>query len=307
MKNNQKQRQDIKELKRIMEPMFPDAKSFMTYIKPHLFRIDNEHKKMRAILKKIGVNNGLEGTWGLLCDTYKAAFSGDNFIHIVEQGFYGKVSVMTQVMNQGGTVKEAMTAVGDATTVAPMVMTLIQNTPKDKQARIEELTRRTEALPQEEQDFCAGFNLICQKLHLSYVMSHLPSVPNEILKIITKYFLISYYTQENELYDKELIPQKLINHIKNIPIVGEEKILNATKYSENPEEEAKNATTEIMDNFDTPVKAYAPKDLCKMYKVSDKTFKSWISPHLAKIGNLKGKMYTPRQVRIIFHIFGDPK
>jgi len=59
-------------------------------------------------------------------------------------------------------------------------------------------------------------------------------------------------------------------------------------------------------SFDTPVEAYSPKELQSLYKVTAKTFYSWLEPHSEAIGKLRGKRYTTDQVRIIFGIIGEP-
>lgn len=62
----------------------------------------------------------------------------------------------------------------------------------------------------------------------------------------------------------------------------------------------------IKHKFETPVKAYSPKELYKLYEVSPKTFNSWLKPHLKAIGKLNGKRYTPKQVQTIFHLLAEP-
>jgi transposase-like protein len=49
-----------------------------------------------------------------------------------------------------------------------------------------------------------------------------------------------------------------------------------------------------------PIKAYTVKEMCALYGVSRTVFFSWIKKFRSKIGELKGKTYTPKQVRIIF-------
>jgi hypothetical protein len=54
------------------------------------------------------------------------------------------------------------------------------------------------------------------------------------------------------------------------------------------------------------IKAYTPKELRGEYGVSDKTFASWLSKFRDKVGEVKGKTYTPAQVQIIVEHLGEP-
>jgi hypothetical protein len=49
------------------------------------------------------------------------------------------------------------------------------------------------------------------------------------------------------------------------------------------------------------------KELARAYGISVITFNRWIKPHLKKIGPQIGHLYTPKQLDIIFSIFGTPK
>lgn len=54
------------------------------------------------------------------------------------------------------------------------------------------------------------------------------------------------------------------------------------------------------------IEAYSPKQLRALYKVSKRTWCSWIAPIREKIGELKGKTYTPKQVETIVEHLGEP-
>ncbi|WP_430936182.1 hypothetical protein [Saccharicrinis sp. 156] len=47
-------------------------------------------------------------------------------------------------------------------------------------------------------------------------------------------------------------------------------------------------------------------DLAKAYNVSYKTFNSWLEPLHEKLGEYRGKTYTPKQVSIIYEKLGRP-
>ena len=55
------------------------------------------------------------------------------------------------------------------------------------------------------------------------------------------------------------------------------------------------------------VKAYSLKELYVLYNVSRHVFNSWLSLFDKKVGKVKGKTYTPRQVRIIFEFLETPE
>jgi len=55
------------------------------------------------------------------------------------------------------------------------------------------------------------------------------------------------------------------------------------------------------------VKAYSLKELYTLYNVSRRVFNSWLTLFDKKVGKVKGKIYTPRQVRIIFEFLETPE
>lgn len=59
--------------------------------------------------------------------------------------------------------------------------------------------------------------------------------------------------------------------------------------------------------MDSPVKAYTQYQLIALYGVSRNTFLSWLKPFKDEIGELIGKCYTPKQVRIIFSKLEPPE
>lgn len=60
------------------------------------------------------------------------------------------------------------------------------------------------------------------------------------------------------------------------------------------------------DETPTPIKAYNKSELAQLYGRSLKTFNAWLLPHIEKVGDFKGRSYTPAQVKIIFQILGEP-
>ena len=54
------------------------------------------------------------------------------------------------------------------------------------------------------------------------------------------------------------------------------------------------------------VKPYSQKELCDLYAISNKTFRSWITPFIEIIGEKRGAYYTVLQVEVIFLKLGIP-
>lgn len=54
------------------------------------------------------------------------------------------------------------------------------------------------------------------------------------------------------------------------------------------------------------IKPYSPKEMWSLYDVTPKTFRSWIKPFNKEIGKRMGRLYTPKQVEIIFESLGLP-
>lgn len=49
------------------------------------------------------------------------------------------------------------------------------------------------------------------------------------------------------------------------------------------------------------------KQLAAIYDVTHKTLKCWLQPFMEEIGEMRGKTFTPMQVRIIYQRLGEPK
>ncbi|MCB9335818.1 MAG: hypothetical protein H6586_06695 [Flavobacteriales bacterium] len=61
-----------------------------------------------------------------------------------------------------------------------------------------------------------------------------------------------------------------------------------------------------MDNAKPKIRAMSKTELANAYQVSIKTFSRWIHPFKEKIGKYLGRAYTPKQVRTIFELLGNP-
>lgn len=57
---------------------------------------------------------------------------------------------------------------------------------------------------------------------------------------------------------------------------------------------------------ETGVKAYTITELARLYGISLKTLRTWLSPHQQAIGPRLGRYYTVLQVRRIFECLGQP-
>lgn len=49
------------------------------------------------------------------------------------------------------------------------------------------------------------------------------------------------------------------------------------------------------------------KQLAAVYEVTHKTLKSWLEPFMGEIGEMRGKTFTLKQMRIIYDKLGEPK
>lgn len=54
------------------------------------------------------------------------------------------------------------------------------------------------------------------------------------------------------------------------------------------------------------VKAYNKTTLAGLYGVSVETFTKWIAPFADLIGPVIGRIFTPKQVKVIFDCLGEP-
>ena len=54
------------------------------------------------------------------------------------------------------------------------------------------------------------------------------------------------------------------------------------------------------------IRAMSKTELANAYQVSLKTFTKWTSPFKDRIGRYLGRAYTPKQVRMIYEMLGEP-
>ena len=64
--------------------------------------------------------------------------------------------------------------------------------------------------------------------------------------------------------------------------------------------------SEQNDEKQIPVRGYHKWQLCELYGIGEKAFNAWLEPFKEKIGEQRGKKYTPDQVKIIFECLGTP-
>lgn len=50
---------------------------------------------------------------------------------------------------------------------------------------------------------------------------------------------------------------------------------------------------------DAPLHPMTLRQLAERWRVSEKTVKKWINPFLDELGEIRGNLFTPRQVKII--------
>ncbi len=61
-----------------------------------------------------------------------------------------------------------------------------------------------------------------------------------------------------------------------------------------------------MNNAEPKIRAMSKTELANAYQVSIKTFSRWVHPFKEEIGKYLGRAYTPKQVKIIFDLLGQP-
>lgn len=54
------------------------------------------------------------------------------------------------------------------------------------------------------------------------------------------------------------------------------------------------------------IRAMSKSELANAYQVSLKTFAKWLEPFIEQIGQYRGRAFTPKQVGIIYDLFGIP-
>ncbi len=59
-------------------------------------------------------------------------------------------------------------------------------------------------------------------------------------------------------------------------------------------------------NPHTTRRAYTRKEMCRMYRVTYKTFAKWIEPFSGEINTTGNRIFTIREVNYIFSRLGSP-
>ena len=57
---------------------------------------------------------------------------------------------------------------------------------------------------------------------------------------------------------------------------------------------------------DVKIQSMNKKELASLYGVGRQTFSKWLLPFISEIGEYRGRVYTPKQVAIIFKLLGKP-
>ncbi len=55
------------------------------------------------------------------------------------------------------------------------------------------------------------------------------------------------------------------------------------------------------------IRAMSKSELADAYHISLKAFRIWLEPFMEQVGEYRGKTFTPKQVKIIFDLFGIPQ
>ena len=54
------------------------------------------------------------------------------------------------------------------------------------------------------------------------------------------------------------------------------------------------------------VQPYSRKELCNIYNINRRQLTKWLDPFKEEVGELQGRLYTTKQVEIIFEKIGLP-
>ena len=60
-----------------------------------------------------------------------------------------------------------------------------------------------------------------------------------------------------------------------------------------------NPTDPLKRGSEPPLRPMTLRQLAARWQVNEKTVKKWIAPFMAELGPVRGKLFTPRQVKII--------
>lgn len=61
------------------------------------------------------------------------------------------------------------------------------------------------------------------------------------------------------------------------------------------------------ENVKQEIKPLNYKQLAAIYEVTHKTLKCWLDPFMEEIGEMRGKTFNLKQVRMIYEKLGEPK
>ncbi|HVA98143.1 MAG TPA: hypothetical protein VNG53_04550 [Bacteroidia bacterium] len=307
------------ELKKAISSALPDNEDFLIYAKPFLTNIvirDN-YEQLLDILNRAGIKD-VEEIIDRIAGFKEVVI--DNSPELV-QGIINLIqNETTQLEAKGATLEEIQKAIME-TMSFENITPLIAKTSNDLQDKYQNgfilFDRNTVELSDDEEILTNYFGLLIAKLFLQYMINQ-SQISEEDFAVFMKEFLLNYFEGMDALYD-EIVPKELITFIEKIKIPNEEKlrakIVGTSSVIEiaptDSKTQAEIAASPIQipqgQEFKTPIKAYSPKELCGLYNMTDKLFRSQVNDYAQEIGQLgKSRIYTMKQVYTIFFLLGDP-
>jgi hypothetical protein len=218
-----------KKLESDYNSFLPDVNNFLIYIEPYLKLIKEDYNHFLQILSKLGIN-GLQEYTSIYLNIGKTDFKleNDSFKKLFEE--IPTINIDTK-LSPDDLAKKIVKDFSFEKTL-PYGVDLIDDMELKFDAAFEKENKKFNKLPKAEQDLFHYFNLLTTKLWIRNIIT---SDKNPFIsQFIIPPILHNFYNSLNAFYEKQIIPQSLIDYLEKIEIPSLQETTKIQSFSLNP-------------------------------------------------------------------------
>src|ERR1700741_3164341 len=202
-----------KKLESDYNSFLPDVSNFLIYIEPYFKLIKEDYTRFLKILNKLGIN-GLQEYISIYLNISKTDFKieSDTFKKLSED--IATISIDTKLSL--GDLAKKITKDFSFEKTLPYGIDLIDDMELRFDTTFEKQNKKLKKLPKAEQDLFHYFHLLTTKLWIRNIIT---SDKNPFIsQFIIPPILHNFYNSLNAFYEKQIIPQSLIDYLEKIEI-----------------------------------------------------------------------------------------
>ena len=211
------------EMSAILNQIYPDVPTFKKHLMPFFHPVKEEYNSFMKILDKMGVKSIDEYLEILLMNFNISGMIQkeiSNLIQKLEKQYGGKFAELSS--------EKQLEIIGSHISFDNSFPDVTSLQKKDgKVMTPQELDALAGKLPENDDTQYEYFTLFVIKIWISYIVTNYAAIDNA-LGHFSKELLGQYYTRMNQLFEKDIIPQKLIDYIEGIKVPQFEEIQSET-------------------------------------------------------------------------------